>query len=64
MDFIIRGWSKYEVFIIGSGQAPSVKEIAKVINEISNNLHVEWGAVPFGESESYYVKVDTTKARI
>lgn len=62
VDFIIRGWNKYEVFIIGSGQAPSVKEIAKVINDISNNLHVEWGAVPFDESESYYVKVDTTKA--
>ena len=63
VDFIIRGWNKYEVFIIGSGQAPSVREIAEVINEITNNLHVEWGAIPYSESESYYVRADTTKAR-
>ena len=63
VEFIIRRWNKYEVFIIGSGEAPSLREIAKVINEISNNLHVEWGVLPYDESESHHVMVDTTKAR-
>ncbi len=63
VEFIKRRWNKYEVFIIGSGEAPSLREIAKVINEISNNLRVEWGAVPYDKSELYHVKADTTKAR-
>ena len=62
VDFIIRKWNKYEVFIIGSGKSIPLREIAKLINEISNNLLVEWGAFPYDQSESYHVRIDPTKA--
>lgn len=62
VEFIIKRWKKYEVFIIGTGEAFSIKDVAKIINNVHGNLKVEWGSLPYNEIETYYVKADTAKA--
>jgi nucleoside-diphosphate-sugar epimerase len=63
VEFIIRRYKKYEVFVIGTGTAFSIKDIASSINDFHENLKVEWGAFPYNENETYYVKADITKAQ-
>jgi nucleoside-diphosphate-sugar epimerase len=63
VEFITKRWNKYEVFVIGTGEVFSIRDIAKLINDFHGNLKVEWGALPYNENETYYVKADTTKAR-
>ncbi len=63
VEFITMRWNKYEVFVIGTGKVFSIKDIAKLINDFHGNLKVEWGALPYSEIETYYVKADIAKAQ-
>ena len=63
VQFITRNWNRYEVIVIGTGEVFSIKDIAKLLKEVRGNLNVEWGALPYNESETYYVKADIAKAQ-
>lgn len=63
VKFITRNWNKYEAFVIGTGEAFSLKHIASLLKEIHGNFKVEWSALPYDENETYYVKADIAKAK-
>ncbi|MDS0256846.1 NAD(P)-dependent oxidoreductase [Thermoplasmatales archaeon AK] len=63
VEFITKRWNKYEAFVIGTGEAFSIKDIAKLISDFHGSLNVEWGALPYDNNETYHVKADTTKAQ-
>ncbi len=63
ISYLLNSTSGYESFIIGSGESYSLRYISEVIGKFGYKLDVEWGALQYGDAETYFAKGDITKAR-
>ena len=63
IEYLVNSREKYSVFNIGSGNAYSLREIVKNIEEIGGNFKADWGGVPYSAQEVFYFKTDITRAR-
>ncbi|MEM0135581.1 MAG: NAD(P)-dependent oxidoreductase, partial [Thermoplasmatales archaeon] len=63
LEYIINSGISYDFFVIGGGEAHTIREIAEIIRGFDGTLKVNWGSIPYSEKETYYVRADITKAR-
>lgn len=62
IEFIPKSHRNYDVFIIGSGEPHSPREVADIIRSFGFKLKVNWGGHR-SDQEIFYAKADITKAR-
>ena len=63
VDYIVNTRERYNSFIIGSGESHSLVEIAKIIRSFNSSLKTNFGAMPYSDKETFYVRADITKAK-
>lgn len=50
-------------FLIGSGKSHTIKQIADIITEFDNNLHINFGKKSYPKSQIFHSKADITKTK-
>ncbi|MGC8622026.1 MAG: NAD-dependent epimerase/dehydratase family protein [Caldisphaera sp.] len=63
INYLMNSRQNYSTFNIGSGENHSIKEIAEIISNLGKKLQVNWGAIPYSNPETFYVKADITSSR-
>jgi len=63
INYLLNSRERYSAFNVGSGEAHSIKEIADIISNLGKKLRVNWGAIPYSDTETFYVKADITSSR-
>jgi nucleoside-diphosphate-sugar epimerase len=63
VGYLLGGREGYSSFLIGSGEAHSLREIGEILKGLNPKLKINWGYKPYNDGEIFYVRADITQSR-